>query len=116
MGLGFFFAFRIPLPTLTLEFPAMKSDVKFATVDLIIKGLRCRGTAMSLGNILKKDPGVAAMDAFAPEARAHITYDPSKTDPRNLETAIDGGWTQTDKKSGKTSVIKPFKVEKIQEP
>ncbi|NLI79977.1 MAG: 4Fe-4S binding protein [Candidatus Riflebacteria bacterium] len=113
MGVGFLFAFRYPLPTMSTTFPAYTSGVSFARTDLVMTGLRCRGTANTLAWILEDEPGIAALDAYVSEARASILYDPQKTDPQKLVARIHAGRLWTNAKTKQEKLLKPFAVEKI---
>jgi hypothetical protein len=112
---GLVFALRYPLPTFTKQYPLYFAGRTLAPVDLIVKGLRCRGTAGTLAWILEQDDGIAAFDAYVSEHRAHILYDPAKTSPQDIRQVIDAGRSKVDKKTQTTRVINPFRVEVPQE-
>lgn len=113
MGAGFLFAFRYPLPTLSKTFPAFTSGATFARVDLILRGLRCRGTANTLAWILEEEPGVAALDAYVAEAKVRVLYDPGKTSPEKLVDRIHAGRMWKHPKTHQEKLLQPFKVESI---
>lgn len=114
MGLGFFFAFNFPLPTMTKYFPTYNSGAKLSRADIIVNGLRCRGTANTLGWILEQDRGIAGIEAYVSEAKARIFYDSAKTDPQKISVLINSGRISIDAKTGEKKLINFFKVKEIQ--
>ncbi len=113
MGSGFLFAFRYPLPTMSKTFPAYSSGATFARVDLIVTGLRCRGTANTLSWILEDEPGLAALDTYVAEAKVRVLYDPTLTGPQKLADRIKAGRWWTNPKTQQVRLLQPFKVEEV---
>ena len=60
-----------------------------ATAVFAVEGMTCDGCAAAIGRSLKQTPGVVKHTVSFIEARAHVTYDPTRTTPTELAGAIE---------------------------
>ena len=88
-------AWALPLPSFVKEKESDQAPAATKTLELRIKGVRCRGTAQLLTYFLFRDdiaevPGYLRVEAWPQEgyARVRITYDPERTGPEWIQEAI----------------------------
>lgn len=112
---GILTAWNIPMPTVSKTFGNYGKTANTASVEMIVTGLRCRGTALTFSWIIEQDSGILSFDAFVAEHRARILYDPSAIDPKRIKALIEDGRTRKDKKTGIETLVRPFIVERILE-
>lgn len=63
------------------------------SAELRIEGMTCEGCAAAIRSKLLESPGVVAAEVDYPAGRAHLQYDPAKTDPaRLIEVANASGY------------------------
>ncbi|HOY65450.1 MAG TPA: 4Fe-4S binding protein [Candidatus Ozemobacteraceae bacterium] len=106
-------AWNIPMPTFSKSFALFGKTPATATVEMIVNGLRCRGTALTFAWILEQEEGVLSVDAFVAEHRARIVYDPARTRPEAIKALIQDGRQSTDRRTGVKKLVRPFTVEEI---
>jgi hypothetical protein len=86
--LGAVFAGRAwELPTMQQRFSETPSQTK--NVDLIVEGLRCRGTSAFLVKRLEGLPGIVTLETYVQEHRAAIGYDPGQISLERIQAAIE---------------------------
>jgi polyferredoxin len=112
MGGGLAVALSYPLPTVKKQFAGFKGGSEMKKIEMVVKGLRCRGMSNTFGEILKQNSGVFTLETYVNEHRAVIMIDPALTDVSRLTEMIHGGLVIRDEKTGKTRTIMPFIVEK----
>ena len=78
----------LSLPTLAFTY-IEEHGGKTATVDLIVHGVRCYGTANLLRQHMAKLPGIVSLVAYASRHRVVIEYDPTLTSPDQIKRAIE---------------------------
>ncbi len=78
----------LSLPTLTFTY-IEDYEGRTATVDLIVRGVRCYGTANLLRHHIAKVPGVVSLVAYASKHRVVIEYDPILVSPHAIKRAIE---------------------------
>jgi len=110
---GIMAAWNIPMPTFSKAYLNFGKTAKTASIEMIVTGLRCRGTASTLSWIIEQDDGILSFDAYVAEHRAQILYDPARLNPAGIKALIEDGRVQTDKKTGTGKLLRPFKVETI---
>ncbi len=94
------------LPSVAKEFSTASG--KTATAELIIKGLRCRGTANFFMKRLEKVPGIVSVSTYVQEHRAAIEFDPGKIDEEAMIAEIE---KPVRARNGR--MVKPFTVTEI---
>jgi len=112
---GILTAWNIPMPTVSKTYANYGKTANAASVDMIVTGLRCRGTALTFSWIIEQDAGILSFDAFVAEHRARILYDPATIDPIRIKALIEDGRMRKDKKTGAEKLVRPFVVERILE-
>ena len=75
------------LPTMTHEFS--DSGVEGKKVEMIVEGLRCRGTSNFFVQRLQEVPGLLAVGTYVQEHRAEITYDPDSITVEQIREIIE---------------------------
>lgn len=60
-----------------------------ASVEFAVEGMTCDGCAAAIGRSLQRTPGVVAHTVSFAEARARVTFDPTRTSPAALAAAIE---------------------------
>jgi copper chaperone len=60
------------------------------TVTLKIDGMTCMGCVGSVTRVLLETAGVEHADVSLAEKRATVRYDPARTGPEQLKTAVEG--------------------------
>lgn len=80
----------LEVPSYRQEFSPLGDAGEARTVDMKVRGLRCRGTARSLARQLEPVPGILSFEGFASTHRARLTYNPSRTDVDALVRAMEG--------------------------
>jgi len=98
------------MPTLIHIYPPGVAGEEIKRADLIVDGLRCRGTAETLVMILEGAKSVDRVEAFAGEHRLRLYYRASGPDLDNLANRIEAGVYANDPKTGERKLLKPFKV------
>lgn len=110
---GIVLALNYPLPTYTREYQKNDSAIPLQKVEMIVKGVRCRRSSMTLGKMLEPDPGIVKVETYVSEFRAVMVFDPAKTSGARLQEAIQRGLEVNDKKTGLLKRIYPFEVESV---
>jgi len=91
VGLTFFGAIVIgqtwELPTMGQEFGASAGGEQ--SVEMIVQGLRCRGTSNFFMQQMGEVPGIVSISTFVQEHRAEIKYDASQIDVKGIQSAIE---------------------------
>jgi copper chaperone len=59
------------------------------TVELKVEGMDCEGCVKSVTRMLSGVPGVQSVDVSLAQARAKVTYDPSKANVPAMKKAIE---------------------------
>ena len=59
------------------------------TVAMKVQGMTCNGCVASVSRVLKGTPGVEDAEVTLTPGRAKVTFDPAKTSPAALKTAIE---------------------------
>lgn len=113
MLLGIMTAWNVPLPTFSKTYANYGKTANPASVEMIVSGIRCRGTAMTLSWIIEQEEGILSLDAFVAEHRVRILYDPARMMPQRIKALIEDGRMKIDAKTGASTLMRPFKVEKI---
>lgn len=69
---------------------AIQAAVETASAEFAIEGMSCEGCVTAIGAALKATAGVVSQRVELAEARAHVTYDPTRTAPEMLIAVIEG--------------------------
>jgi copper chaperone CopZ len=96
------------LPTMGQKFADSSGEPK--TVQVIVEGLRCRGTSNFFMKKVEKTPGLLSVSTFVQEHRAEIRFDPSQIDTRKIRQVIEEPVRLQDGR-----LVKPFKVVEIRD-
>ena len=96
------------LPTMQHRFSDAGSRGR--NVQMVVEGLRCRGTSSFFVQRLEQVPGLLAVGTYVQEHRATITYDPSLITPQRIQEIIEEPIMQPD-----GMIVRPFRVSKILE-
>lgn len=75
-----------------------------ATTTLHIEGMTCAGCETAVKMVLQKTPGVTAQQVSYEQKQAVVTYDPGKTTPAKIATAIADALTYKVTVAGSTAV------------
>jgi len=59
------------------------------TVELNVKGMTCGGCVRSVERVLQALPGVGAVTVSLDDARASVSFDPSRVSREAMAAAID---------------------------
>ena len=59
------------------------------TFELRVEGMDCEGCVKSVTRMLTGVRGVESVDVSLGEARARVTYDPSKSGPADFKRAVE---------------------------
>jgi len=60
-----------------------------------VEGMTCNGCVASVTRVLKALPGVGSVDVSLERREAQVQFDPTRTDPEHLRTAIAAAGYQT---------------------
>lgn len=60
-----------------------------------VEGMTCNGCVASVTRVLKALPGVGSVDVSLERHEAQVQFDPTRTDPEQLRTAISAAGYQT---------------------
>lgn len=60
-----------------------------------VEGMTCNGCVASVTRVLKALPGVGFVDVSLERREAQVQFDPVRTDPEHLKTAIAAAGYQT---------------------
>ena len=95
------------------ELPSMKHQFAESaggeeTVEMIVRGLQCRGTSNFFIKMIGETPGILSATTYVQEYRAVIKYDPSQIDVDGIKHTIEKPVRLRD---GRT--LRPFKVLEI---
>jgi hypothetical protein len=96
------------LPTMGQEFGAAASEEH--RVEMIVQGLRCRGTSNFFMQQLANVPGLLSVSTFVQEHRAEIKFDPSQIDIVGIQRVIEAPVFLADGR-----IVQPFEVVEIKE-
>jgi hypothetical protein len=72
-------------PTTNIEFQGNA----VATLDCIVDGVRCKGTAGFFTSLYEQEPGIASIVTYASEYRAVFQYDPAITSPTRIREVME---------------------------
>ena len=105
---AFFFAVILvgnawELPTMQQEFSESGGQVR--TVNLIVEGLRCRGTSNFFMKKVSGTPGIVSVTTYVQEHRAQIEYDPAQIDTAGITEIVEKPVALRDGR-----IIRPFTV------
>lgn len=67
---------------------AMAAYAATSTTVLHIEGMTCAGCETAVKLVLRKTPGVISAEVSYEEKRAVVTFDPAKTTPQKIATAV----------------------------
>ena len=59
------------------------------TIELKVEGMDCDGCVKSVTRMLSGVPGVQKVDVSLAEARARVTFDPSKAGVAEMKRAVE---------------------------
>ena len=96
------------LPTQQHQFGEFAAETR--NVEMIVDGLRCRGTSTFFLNKLSGVDGLVSVNTFVQEHRAAIVYDPSTISAREIQKIIEA---PVRLRNGR--VVKPFIVREVRE-
>lgn len=68
--------------------PAQPVAPSAATVVLRVEDLTCEGCAWQIREKLETVDGVGSLRVVVAERRVEVAYDPSRTDPQTIQTAL----------------------------
>jgi hypothetical protein len=94
------------LPTMQHEFAEAKTDGQ--TVEMLVDGLRCRGTSNFFVARLQDVPGLLGVTTYVQEHRAVIQYDPEVVTVEKIQEVIEDFVHLPDGR-----MIRPFAVTEI---
>ncbi|MFZ2955557.1 MAG: 4Fe-4S binding protein [Candidatus Ozemobacteraceae bacterium] len=114
MLIGIASALWYPIPTVVHTFASPSSaGGTIRQADLIVQGLRCRGTSMTLIQLLTGPAGLIKLETYVGENRLRLWYDPDKISLDTVKYRIDAGLLLINEKTGEQQESKPFRVEKV---
>ena len=79
-------AYRVP--TIEHSFVDERPE-NVATVEYVVSGLRCRGTAVGLARQIAELPGMVSITAYARTRTAIIEYDPTEVSPDAIRETFE---------------------------
>ncbi len=80
-------AYRVP--TLVVEFVEKRPAV-VESVEYTVDGLTCRGKSRGFAGMISGVEGVVSLTTYVRSNTAIVEYDPTLTDPVEIETAFEG--------------------------
>ena len=81
-------AYRVP----TVDVSFVEDDERpasVATVEFVVSGLKCRGTAGTFARQIQDIPGVVSFVAYSRTHTAIVEYDPALTNPDAIREAFE---------------------------
>ncbi|MEW5702157.1 MAG: hypothetical protein AB1792_08015 [Candidatus Zixiibacteriota bacterium] len=60
-----------------------------ATLDCIVDGVKCKGTAAFFTSLYKDVPGIEKIETYASDHRAVFTYDPVRISPDQIRVIME---------------------------
>ena len=85
---GLLGAGRISVPTLTFVYDdGFRGQT--ASVEFIVQGVRCYGTAKLLRKHIETVPGIISMIAYGGRHKITVEYDPARTSPKHILDSIE---------------------------
>ena len=96
------------LPSMQHEFAEAKGESQ--EVQVIVEGLRCRGTSNFFVSMIKDVPGILGVSTYVQEKRAVIDYDISQINLDEIKKAIESPVQLQDGR-----IVTPFKILEILE-
>jgi copper chaperone CopZ len=96
------------LPTQQHRFGETATETR--DVEMIVDGLRCRGTSSFFLNKLSGVDGLISVNTFVQEHRADISYDPSKISIEEIKKMIEAPVRLRDGR-----IVRPFTVRDVRE-
>ena len=94
------------LPTTQHQFEETSAET--AQVQMMVDGLRCRGTANFFINMLSPVEGLVSVDTYVQEHRAVIVFDPALITTEEIRQVIEAPVTLRDGR-----VVQPFRVREV---
>jgi len=94
------------LPTQQHQFSKNSSAAN--QVEMIVDGLRCRGTSTFFVNKLSETDGIVSVDTYVQEHRAVITFNPEQMSVEGIRQTIEA---PVRLQNGQ--VVKPFTVREV---
>lgn len=82
-------ACAIAIVALTLSVAAASYAVENKRVKIAIEGMHCTSCAQGIKAMLKRTPGVIAVEVSYEQREAVVEYDPSRTSPAKVVEAIN---------------------------
>ena len=79
-------AFNVPSTQVT---NAASSSTASKTVEMIVEGVKCRGTANFFSSRIRGLPGILDITTYAADHRVVISFDPAKTDTNAIRAASE---------------------------
>ncbi|PJA26284.1 MAG: hypothetical protein CO189_11595 [candidate division Zixibacteria bacterium CG_4_9_14_3_um_filter_46_8] len=86
----------LALPSAEYDNPSLTSGAKLSGIEMIVKGVKCRGTSNFFISRLKDSGGIASIKAFAGENRCVIKYDPQQTNPERIKELVEAPYFQAE--------------------
>ncbi len=85
---GFLHAWYHPFPSYVKNWPSQQPPKATDRIEMVLKGLRCRGTCGVLAKHLASETGVLSVKAYTNEHRALIEFDSSLTSKEKIRERI----------------------------
>ena len=77
------------LPSAEYVNPELSDSDNLKTMELTVKGVKCRGTSEFFISRLKDTGGIASITTFASTNKCIIEYDPSSTNSERIKQLIE---------------------------
>lgn len=82
---GYFLRFAFTQPSTAV----VLGDGGRSRVECIVDGVKCKGTASLFTTHMQTTPGIHAIETFASDHRAVLSYDPDVITPEQIRAKID---------------------------
>ncbi len=83
------FSSLLALPSAEYYSTAPASSSSIVTVEMIVKGVKCRGTSEFFIDRIKDTGGIISIKTYAGLNKCVITYNPDQTSPERLKELIE---------------------------
>ena len=96
------------LPTQQHQFGDSAANTR--NIEMIVNGLRCRGTSNFFSKKLSVVDGLISVNTYVQEHRAVIVFDPSKISTKEIQQTIEAPVRLRDGR-----IVQPFAVREVRE-
>jgi hypothetical protein len=97
-------------PTTNIEFAVEADGGEVATLEAIVDGVKCKGTAEYFTTLYENEAGILSITTFAAEHKALIDFDPSQITPEEIKAVMEQEITFRDGSKGQVFTCKEMNL------